>query len=186
MLLSQAGRGEVHRVVVMRDGKPLYDQWVYVEPVGAATAPINRQGKLGLVQVWRPVASAAVPAILGQVDASLFGRLCWEIPRGLPVVDEVDADTALREGGEEMGMRLINPDILGHYRGNSTFFVNAVPLWYAEVAGDGAPPKGDPNERILSSRFFGPEEVGGMLDDGIISDGFTLAALTFLARRGLF
>jgi len=186
VLLSRTGRGEILRVVVARDGKPLYDQWVAVEPIGAATAPIDKNGRLGLVQVWRPVASATDPVIPWQVDVRMLGRLCWEIPRGFPEVGEQGSETALREGGEEMGRHLSGPVCLGRYNANSTFFVNSIPLWTARVAGSGEVVAGDPNERILRASFFTTEKVGRMLDSGDLEDGFTLAALTYLGRRGLF
>ena len=178
---------ELRRVAITRDGRPLYDQWLAVEPVGAATLPVGDDGKIGLVRVWRPVSHVDQPLKPGQVDLSTLGVLCWEIPRGFPQLSDSGVEssnsTAQRETEEELGLRVSHATMLGHYRANSAFFVNAIPLWYARVTGEGSARAGDPNERILRTKMFSRNQVDLMIYEGEISDGFTLAALTLYDVR---
>lgn len=178
---------ELRRVAITRDGRPLYDQWLAVEPVGAATLPIGDDGKIGLVQPWRPVSPVDQPLRSGEVDLSTLGQACWEIPRGFPQLNQSRVEssnlTATRETEEELGLRVSVAEVLGHYRMNSTFFVNAIPIWYARVTGEGSARAGDPNEKILKAQMFDRSAVEQMILAGEISDGFTLAALTLYDVR---
>ena len=179
---------ELRRIAVMRDGRLLYDQFVVVEPVGAATLPVDPYEQVGLVQVWRPVAEIGQPARTGgDFDLSTIGQLEWEIPRGFPILGSDSAEpsdvTAIREAEEETGRRVYDARLLGYYRGNSTFFVNAIPIWCAKLTGEGSMRPGDPNEKILRSTVFERREVARMILAGEISDGFTLAALTLYDAR---
>ena len=183
-LIQQKGRGSIQRVVVCNGDAMWYDQWLVCEPVGAATAPI-KQGKLGMVQVWRPISSLENPVDPYKPNLDDLGRISLEIPRGLPVGIETPAQTALREGEEEAQTRLVKPYKLGPYYWNTTFCANGVPLYTARVV-PGKPIESDPNEKILKADFFSAEEVGKMVDRGEIVDGFTLAALTYLGRQLIF
>jgi ADP-ribose pyrophosphatase len=182
LLVNSKLGAELRRVVIVRDGRLLYDQWLAVESVGAATLPIGTDGKIGLVQAWRPVSPVEQPLRSGEVDLSTLGQLCWEIPRGFPQLNssgvESSDSTATRETEEELGLRVSNAVELGPYRMNSTFFVNAVPIWCARVTGEGSTRANDPNEKILKATMFSRSQIDDMVLRGEISDGFTLAALT--------
>ncbi len=178
---------ELRRVAIARDGRLLYDQWLAVEPVGAATLPVGDDGKIGLIQVWRPVSLVDQPFKLGELDLSTLGQLCWEIPRGFPQISksgvESSDSTATRETEEELGLRVSHAMKLGYYHGNSAFFANAIPLWCARLTGEGSTRAGDPNEKILQATMFSRSQIDGMVLRGEISDGFTLAALTLYDVR---
>ncbi len=184
IVLSQPGFGRVRRVVVVENGVLHHDRWIFDHQDGAVCAPIEQSKYLGLVLNWRPTVPSGM---IGDIpDLSCVGSLCWELPQGLCLPGEKPEDTALREGQEETGVPLKDPELLGYFRNFTGFLPKATPLFVAYEDVGRERTEIDRDEGIEKVGFFSPREIGTMLDSGELESGSTLAALLHLSRRGFF
>jgi ADP-ribose pyrophosphatase len=106
-----------------------------------------------------------------------------EVPRGFGTSGATAEEDVRRELLEEIGVEarrleslgVVHPDTGGHGAG--------VHLFYAEIA---EPPRAvDTDEGIEAVRLVPPAELGRLIRDGEISDGFTMAAYLRAVLRGL-
>lgn len=182
--------GRIQAVVITKeDGTPLYDQIIWIEPVGAVTVPINLKGEIGLQEVERPVILKEDVEPYnrpGQLDVNFadLGRKILETPRGFPVKSEKPIETALRESSEELQKVVIELKKIGEINPNTAFFVNSIPVYLARINSD-LPAKIPPdlNERILKVSWYSLAEIKRMIREGKIICGFTLAALALAIQH---
>ncbi len=178
----------VHVAVCKDDGTPIYDQILHYEAGGAITLPVNSEGKIGLVEIERPVQREAAPyALVGRnaADDEAFlrnlGRKVLEAPRGMAKKNEEPGQVAAREGEEEIGSAVRRVTYLGPIADNTTFKPTMLHAYLAEVDETQAsklPP--DVNEKIFQVKWFGVMEVLRMLKMGRdcpIACAFTKAVL---------
>ena len=95
-------------------------------------------------------------------------------------------DAARRELLEETGLCPADGTLvhLGTLRPDGGILSTRVDAFLAEVTLDAEPQLRDGAEDILEYRFVGPGELDSLIADGELTDGFTLATLALLARRG--
>ncbi|MFH1098935.1 MAG: NUDIX domain-containing protein, partial [Candidatus Uhrbacteria bacterium] len=144
--------GVVRHVVICRDdGTPLYDQFIHFEPIGAVTVPVNSKGELGLVRVERPTLKADVTGnTFPLLNVADLGVASLEFPRGFPKKGEAAAQTAAREGEEELGSPILGVEQIGELTPNTTFHPHRIPIFLVRVNEEfkGTLPP-DVNEKIL-------------------------------------
>ncbi len=180
-VLINLGFGELRHVVVCdKTGKPLWDQPVHIEPVGAITVPVTREGKIRLQKQFRPV---VLPLCIKPKFPEVFPEDCWgrwflEVPRGFPIRGESPDKAAIRETMEEAQSPILEIIQLGEVNANSTFFNHMIPVFLARVdeSFEGEFPE-DVNEKVLKGDDINPEEVKRLIAGGEIQDALTLAAL---------
>jgi len=117
--------------------------------------------KIGLVEVYRPA----------------LKRNCWEIPRGFINDDETDRGAALRELQEETGIiaEEINCKYLGCVAPEAGIIGATISVYFSH---GGAATFVVKSELGLEQvKFFNMVEVREMVDNSIISDAITLAAI---------
>ncbi|HLV74715.1 ADP-ribose pyrophosphatase [Actinomadura hallensis] len=106
----------------------------------------------------------------------------WEIPRGFSQPGETPEQTARRELEEEIGAPARAVEFLGDFHADTGVAGSRAALFWAEVA---RPRASHPEEGVERIEPVPPRRLGRMLDDGEITDSFTLGALLFAQRRGL-
>lgn len=172
--------GVVRHVAICRDdGTPLYDQFLHIEPIGAITVPVNTKGELGVVTVERPgVRDMKWYQFPGGPDLSLLGCPSMEFPRGFPKKGELAAQTAAREGEEELGSPILSVQQIGEITPNTTFHPHRIPVFLVRVneAFAGTMPP-DVNEKILKVEWRSLEDVMSRIRGSKIHCGMTKAAL---------
>lgn len=190
-------KGMFVHVAVCDGDRPLYDQPIFIEPVGAKTIPMNSKNELGLVKVFRVVHKdpesydyqAIVDKILaGEPDLSDFGYWSWEFPRGLPnkpvkgiVTPESAQSTAMRETAEEIGSPLLESQYLGATSWNTTFASTRQSVWVGKIDEEfkgEIPP--DINEKILQVEWFDREQIYRMMVAGDMFCDMSMSALSLL------
>lgn len=170
--------GEIIAVAVCDDsGKPLYDQLLHNEPVGAITVPVNTDGEIGLITQKRWIFPDGVEPQFPLLDVSILGAPSIEFPRGFPFKGEKPQETAERETEEEMDSPIISSKLLGYVRPNSTFHPHKIPAYLVSVKHDfkGTIPP-DINEKILKVEWHDIELVKAMIKEKKITCGMTQAA----------
>lgn len=180
VLLVHPKLGKLIQVAVCDTaGKPIYDQFIHAEPIGAVTIPVNSKGEIGLIGALRWTANPArydFETIENHLD--ILGMVSVEFPRGFPHKGEAPATTAMREGGEELGSPIISVEKLGVVTPNTTFHPHQIPVYLARVdetfVGD---IPGDVNERVLAVDYVSSEVLRDKIARGEIYCGFTLAAI---------
>jgi 8-oxo-dGTP pyrophosphatase MutT (NUDIX family) len=185
VVLTNPRFGALLHVAVCRDGRPIYDQPVWAEPVGAIVVPVLADGRLVFVEVWRPVAAADEAQVVypvGTLEAR--GRWSLELPRGFPEAGEAPADTARREAEEETGLAVATVTRIGSCNPNTTFFLNHLPVFQAEVAGEAVGAGRDEREQIRRRVELTWDEALQAVAGGRIICGFTQAALLALLASG--
>jgi predicted metalloenzyme YecM/8-oxo-dGTP pyrophosphatase MutT (NUDIX family) len=175
-----------HAVVCAQDGAPLYDLPARAEPQGALVLPMDRRGRVGLLEQWR-VAPAAQPWQSPWPVERLDRHGIWslELPRGFPEPGEGAADAARREVAEELGARALRLWPLGWINQNTTFSLTDLPLFAALVEPLASPAaNADPHEVIRGVSWVAPEALPALIGAGKIRCGVTLAVLAWaLAAR---
>jgi ADP-ribose pyrophosphatase len=106
-----------------------------------------------------------------------------EIPRGFGTPGADPSDDARRELREEIGVAATTLHELGVVYPDSGATGTAVRLFYAEVSD--VPTAADTEEGIDALRLVSPGELGRMIRDETITDGFTINAYTRAVLRGL-
>lgn len=131
---------------------------------------VRRGEELLLLRHWRPA----------------VGETLLEMPRGGVEPGERAEDAARRELLEETGLRPTEGTLvrLGSLRPDSGILSTRVEAFLAEVGPDAEPQLRDEGEGILECRFVGPREIDALIASGELTDGFTLATLSLLARLG--
>lgn len=188
------------RVVVQKlmEGKleDLYDQPMLVENVGSVVVPILDE-KVGLVESFRMTGEriiAADPNYVANLNknarweelCATLGQWAWEVPRGIPptkVLEKFESDeelalaTARLEALDEAGFEMVDTRVVGRVNVNPTFFAHSQFVVSGRVASQ---KKHQPEdlEIIGKTRFFAPETIRAMVDDGNLQDGMTMAALS--------
>lgn len=127
---------------------------------GIVIIPINAKGEIGLVNLYRYAIS----------DFS------WELPRGFGegVAPE---ENAARELSEELQMTFSSVEHIGRLFSNTGLASNATDVVCVKGLDPDSKAVSDPREAIKHIRFFSAGQVGDMIRDGSIRDGFTLSAL---------
>lgn len=189
VVLVNPALGKVVHVAVCNDeGKPLYDQFLHAEPVGAVTVPMNSEGKIGIITVARPTAKPGTYNYPNfENNLSNLGWESIEVPRGFPRKGEIGAQTAAREAGEELGSPIKLIELLGEITPNTTFHPHRIPVYLAQVDENFTGPiPGDVNEKILKVYWVTKSELLGMVKDNQIYCGMTMAAITLAIANGKF
>jgi ADP-ribose pyrophosphatase len=106
-----------------------------------------------------------------------------EVPRGFGTAGATPVEDIRRELVEEIGVGPKRLEHLGEVHPDTGVHGAAVHLFYAEI---GEPPRAaDTDEGIDGVRLVTPAELGRLIRDGEISDGFTMAAYLRATLRGL-
>jgi ADP-ribose pyrophosphatase len=106
-----------------------------------------------------------------------------ELPRGFGLPGSDPEENARRELKEEIGVEATALHDLGGIYPDTGATGTAVRLFYAEVA---EPPRAaDAEEGIDSVRLVSPAELGAMIRDEAVTDGFTINAYARAVLRGL-
>lgn len=110
------------------------------------------------------------------------GGQLLELPRGWAepadeTTDQPFAAAALRELFEETGHRASGPEVLGQFVLDSSVYPQRVGVVRCRV--DGAP-QGAPDGEIDGMTWVDRSRIDGLVRDGTIADGLTLAALAML------
>lgn len=180
VVLTNPNLGKVVHVAVCTDeGKPLYDQFLHAEPVGAVTLTTNLKGEIGIITVARPTAKPGTYDYPNfEHNLSNLGCESVEIPRGFPLKGEASAQTAKREGGEELGSPIKSVELLGNITPNTTFHPHRIPVYLAQVDENfTGPMPGDVNEKILKVTWVTKNKLLTMIKEKEIYCGMTLAAI---------
>lgn len=140
---------------------------------------VASEGRSGAVIV----ATRGEDLLLVRSHRESAGRDMWELPRGAGDADDADfATTGRRELREETGYAA-EAEPLGQYLTDSTLFPH--PMGVVHCAVTSAEPDAETDGEILESRWFGRAEVMGMIGDGTICDGHSLAALAVWIAKDL-
>lgn len=109
---------------------------------------------------------------------------CWQLeaPRGFGEAGVPHLEQAARELREEIGAVPTRVVELGTMHPDTGTATDRVHLYLVEIAEFGLP---DVREGIRGVRTYPAERVGELIRDGVITDGFTIAAWTRAWLRGL-
>jgi len=135
---------------------------------GVAILPLTKGRELGLLHIYRyPVHSWH-----------------WEIPRGLSEEGGSQKENALRELEEETGLKPKGLVHLGRVFPNTGILATHVDVFLAHVQEFSRVRLRPGKEGIMELRFFPFRQVYGMVKDGQIMDGITLASLMLAHSTG--
>jgi ADP-ribose pyrophosphatase len=110
-------------------------------------------------------------------------RWHYEVPRGFGSAGSTPEEDARRELQEEIGVVPRALTTLGVVRPDTGMTAGAVHLFHADL--DGSPEMLDTEEGITATKLVAPLELGRMIRDGEIDDGFTMAAFLRASLLGL-
>jgi ADP-ribose pyrophosphatase len=150
-----------------------------------------RDGSTGPYTRLIPVAGHGGAAVLPLVDGSIIliqhqrhatRASHWEIPRGFGDIGEPPEETARREIREELGVP--DPELLqlGSVHPDTGASNVSTKLYLARLRDIG---QIETNEGIDKVRRLAPEQLEMMVQNGEITDSFTLAAILQARLRGL-
>jgi ADP-ribose pyrophosphatase len=106
----------------------------------------------------------------------------WELPRGFGMPGAEPADDARRELADEIGVPAVALHDLGAIHPDTGLAVTAVRLFLAEITDEPRP--ADTEEGITQVRHVSPTELGELIRDETIKDGFTITAYARAVLRG--
>ncbi|WP_424890606.1 NUDIX hydrolase [Streptomyces sp. XH2] len=106
----------------------------------------------------------------------------WEVPRGMGAPGATGAESAARELAEEIGAEATEWIPLGRLHPDSGLLGDHVELFAARIGGFGVPETSEGIRRIVTRPW---PEVSGMVAEGEITCGFTIAVLTRALLNGL-
>jgi ADP-ribose pyrophosphatase len=109
-------------------------------------------------------------------------RWHWEIPRGFAQAGESPEQTARREISEELGTEPDEMIALGAVHPDTGAQGEATQLYLARIASLG---ELETLEGIDEIQLVSPGEFGNMIQQGKVTDSFTLAAAAYAHARGL-
>lgn len=175
----------LHCVVADDDGKPVYDQPVIADPLGAVCIPIDNDGNIYLIANNRPLPSPGGYRSYPPVEFEDSGVASLEFPRGFAEPGESPESTAIREEEEECGYKIDHLHRIGEINPNTTFYLKSIPVFLAEI---GTPTISkrvdDGNESVLRVEVFSLDGLLDLVAQNKIFCGFTLASITlYLAWR---
>lgn len=181
VVLSNPKFGTIFHVAVCDNtGKPLYDQPVWSEPIGAVIVPVDEDGKIAFIENYRP-AIPQNPAYVSHPpsisDLAQRGRFSLELPRGFSEPGEDSKTTAKRETQEETNFTVIDTVYLGQSNTNTTFYLNNTPVWLTHISRKRASDTPDMNERIKGVCFLELKKAIAYVHSGEIVCGVTKSAL---------
>jgi ADP-ribose pyrophosphatase len=143
-----------------------HSDWFRVEPTdgtpGAAVFVVDADDRALLVKIYRPA----------------LDRVCLEIPRGRGDVGETAAQAARRELLEETGLAVGPSEFidLGVVYPDSGILANEISL-FAVRLGQPFPEISADSSEVLGLRMIPLAHLDTMIEAGLVSDVFTIAAL---------
>lgn len=175
----------LHVAVCDEQGRPVYDQPAWAEPVGAIVVPVRQDGLLALVLRRRAIPAAAdETAAHPTEDLSRHGRVSIELPRGFGRPGEPLEETARRETEEETGHQVESITRIGECNANTGLFLNNIPIFEARLGARGVSTRFDEQEPIEGLVFLSLGETLDRVRRGEIVCALTQAALlAHLTRR---
>lgn len=170
-VLSHPEIGSIrHCVVCEEDGTPVYDQPLWVEPVGAICVPVLADGRIAILEHEREAVSVA-----GGKQKS--GLVSFELPRGFPLPGEVAERAAIREVEEETGLKARTATNIGLSNTNTSFFANSNGVFLVNVETGTVNRASDHRERIRHVHLMSLDAIFKMAACGEIVCGMTKSAL---------
>lgn len=165
--------------------KVLFDQILRCEAGGGVSVVVDEEGRIGLMQAFRPQTNDQVAwsQAWPEVDLSGLGRASWELPRGFAKVDErgaeSGADAALRETEEETQSVVVSSQDLGYVCDNTSSSPQLTVMKLVRIDLTRKPHvEQDPNEKFLSPlTFFDREGLTKLVKSGDLYCAFTLAGI---------
>lgn len=145
-------------VICRDDGRPLWDQFIYNEPIGVILVPVNKRGEIRLITVERLIFKDEAKFSL--CDFSQLGPTPIEIPCGFPFKGEKSQETAARKATEEIGSLILESRLIGYCRPNSTFHPYQIPVYFVLIDDEFQETvPTDVNEKILRVIYYPFEEA---------------------------
>lgn len=111
-------------------------------------------------------------------------RWVWEIPRGFGEHGLTASENAAKELWEETGVRAKTFEYLGRICPDSGISSDIVAVYYTEFVPEPDMQKQDEREAVGAFRMAGPDELKMMVEEGTMTDGFTLSAIALARMRG--
>jgi ADP-ribose pyrophosphatase len=110
----------------------------------------------------------------------------WEFPRGGSRAGENLESSVSRELKEETGLEANNLEIIGRQNPDSAILMTSVCIVLAALDKNAVKKlKINKEEAILEAKFISLNGLIEMVGQGMITDGFTLSAMTFLHAKHL-
>ncbi|RUO35415.1 NUDIX hydrolase [Aliidiomarina sanyensis] len=121
--------------------------------------------------------------VLVRVPRAAHSKELWEAPRGYGEPGESAEVAAARELLEETGYHVSAEDmeLLGRVKPNTAILTTAVNVFRCRLPADAIPVQGDSDAPALNEvsavALFGEDDLRGMITNGELTCGITLAAL---------
>lgn len=182
IVFSHPRFGSIFHVAICDEaGKPIYDQPIWSEPIGAVIVPVDENSNIAFIENYRAISPSDGKCGSHPPSASDLaqrGKFSLELPRGFGDPGESSEETARRETQEETGCKVTDIIYLGQSNSNTTFFINNSPVWLAYVTrSHEAQDKPDKYENIRNVRFMELQEAIRCVRLGDIICGVTKSAL---------
>ncbi len=133
---------------------------------GVAIIPIDADGKIGLISIYRYPIS----------------KWQWEIPRGFWEQEQTGTENSKRELLEETGYIAESLVKIGDFFPNSGILSTCIEVYCArQLTKQGG--NIDPEEAISRVQFFSTEKITKMVCNGDITDGITLASFSLAKEK---
>lgn len=124
-----------HVMIIDDEGKVLYDRILFGIRGGGIFVPVNEEGKVGLIKIWRPQTrdKEKYEKEFPNYDLKDIGQWSWEVPRGLIHEGEVQENAVLREVREETGAAVQKWHTLPDVNDSTGFNVHMAPVLYGTL-----------------------------------------------------
>lgn len=185
-LIHHPGLGiRMMHVMMLDDGRVLHDRVLVAERGGGVFVPVDGRGRVGLQRMWRPQArdQDQYAASFPDIDLSGLGRISYEFPRGFGERGESGRAAAIREAEEETRGKVAETATLGPICSNTGLFPHAATAVWGRVNLGGAAAENAAEGIVGGLEFFSRRGLADLQRDGLLYDGFTLAAITLLWIR---